>query len=487
VLKKILLSFLFLVLLFMSFAHAEDAWLKVQKTGEFRWGADTAGGAPYVFFPENDPQRLIGFEIEIVEKIAKKLGVKAVLVPTPWEQLVSALNRGNFDVVFNGLEMTEPRKQVVSFSSPYYFLTEQLTVQKKTKNIKSVGDLENKKVGTMSASLAQRILEQDPQITVVTYPGPVEVYKDLEIGRIDAALLDTPIAQWYVPHYPNLINVGVPIGEGLYAAAFRKDSPILEQKINQALKELIDSGEIKKIYQKWNMWDKNQEKLKTFKNSKNKSSVSLIIKYVPLLLQGAAMTLLLSFVSMKLAVWLGLGLCLGKLYGKSFIKIFCFWFIEIIRGTPLLIQLYLLYYGLPNLGIQLNAFMAAILGMGINYAAYEAEIYRAGLLAIPKGQFEAAKSLGLSHTQTLRHVIVPQAIKIILPPSTNDFIALFKDTSLVSIITVFELTRAYNLSATTSYRFLELGLLTALLYFLMSFPLSLWSRKMEEQNNVTAR
>ena len=131
--------------------------------------------------------------------------------------------------------------------------------------------------------------------------------------------------------------------------------------------------------------------------------------------------------------------------------------------------------------------MAAILGMGINYAAYEAEIYRAGLLSIPKGQFEAAKSLGLTHAQTLRHVIVPQAIKIILPPSTNDFIALFKDTSLVSIITVFELTRAYNLSATTTYRFLELGLLTALLYFLMSFPLSLWSRKMEKQNHVASR
>jgi len=484
VLRKILISLLF-ALVFTTTGGSQDAWLNVQKTGELRWGADTAGGAPYVFFPENDPEHLIGFEIEIVEKIAKKLGVKAVLVPTPWEQLVSALNRGNFDVVINGLEITEPRRQVVRFSNPYYFLTEQFTVPKNTKNIKSLKDLKNKKVGTMSASLAQRILEQDPKIIVVTYPGPVEVYKDLEIGRIDAALLDTPIAQWYVPHYQNLINVGIPIGEGLYAAAIRKDSPLLEQKINQALKELIQSGEVKKIYQKWNMWDKQQENLKSFKNSEKKSPVSLIIKYIPLLLQGAVMTLLLSFIAMALAVILGFGLCLGKLYGKSFIKIFCFGFIEIIRGTPLLIQLYLLYYGLPNVGIQLNAFVAAILGMGINYAAYEAEIYRAGLLAIPKGQFEAAKSLGLTHAQTLRHVIVPQAIKIILPPSTNDFIALFKDTSLVSIITVFELTRAYNLSATTSYRFLELGLLTALLYFLMSFPLSLWSRTLERKNGET--
>ena len=151
------------------------------------------------------------------------------------------------------------------------------------------------------------------------------------------------------------------------------------------------------------------------------------------------------------------------------------------RGTPLLIQLYLLYYGLPNLGIQLNAFVAAVLGVGLNYAAYEAEIYRAGILSVPAGQGEAARSLGMTHSQSIRFIIVPQAIRTIFPPSTNDFIALFKDTSLVSIITVSELTRAYSQAATTTYRFLELGLMTAALYFLMSFPLSVISSRMEKR------
>ena len=196
------------------------------------------------------------------------------------------------------------------------------------------------------------------------------------------------------------------------------------------------------------------------------------------------MTVVLSFLSLALAVYFGAFLAAGKLYGNRLIRFICSAYVEIIRGTPLLIQLYLLYYGLPNLGIQLNAFVAAILGLGMNYAAYETEIYRAGLLSVSKGQEEAARSLGMTGWQTLRFVLIPQAVRTILPPSTNDFIALFKDTSLVSIITVMELTRAYTTAATTTYRFLELGLTTALLYFLMSFPLSLWSRALEKRNHA---
>ena len=149
--------------------------------------------------------------------------------------------------------------------------------------------------------------------------------------------------------------------------------------------------------------------------------------------------------------------------------------------TPVLIQLYLIYYGLPNVGIRLDAFSAAVLGLGLNYAAYEAEIYRAGLQSIPKVQMEAALSLGMSRVLAIRRIIAPQAVRIVIPPVTNDFIALFKDTSLVSIITVVELTKAYNILAVSSLKFLELGALTAILYFSMSYPLSLFARFMERR------
>lgn len=463
-------------------ARADEAWDRVQRTQELRWGADLVGGAPFVFPDAESPDRIIGFEVDIMDAIGAQLGVKAKLVNVQWDQLVPALLRDDFDTAFNGLEITEDRSQSIDFTSPYYFFAEQITRRRGDSRINTFEDLRGKRVGTLSASLAQSLMEENGQITVVPYPSPVEVYKDLEIGRIDAGLQDVPIAAFYAGPNPALENVGDPVGEGVYAGGVRKDSPVLRDKLNRALYELLESGELEKIYRKWGIWNKNQDKLKetAVKGLEPARARTSLKKYIPLLLRGAVVTVVLSFLSMGVAIVAGFLLCMGKLYGNLALRFLCNAYVEVIRGTPLLIQLYLLYYGLPNLGIQLNAFAAAIIGMGFNYAAYEAEIYRAGILSIPKGQDEAARSLGMSKRESLRFVILPQAVRTILPPSTNDFIALFKDTSLVSIITVTELTRAYSQAATTTYRFLEIGLLTALLYFLMSFPLSLWSRSMEK-------
>jgi len=143
--------------------------------------------------------------------------------------------------------------------------------------------------------------------------------------------------------------------------------------------------------------------------------------------------------------------------------------------------LYIIYYGLPNIGISLNAFTAAVLGLGLNYAAYQSEIYRAGLESIPKGQRDAALSLGMTRWTIYRRILIPQARRVVLPPVTNDFISLFKDSSLVSIIAIVELTKSYNMLAVSSMKFLELGLLTAVLYLMMSLPLSVLSTRLERR------
>lgn len=479
---------LFLMLLFapLDLSFADEAWDRVKTTGQLRWGADVNGGAPHAFCDQNDPKKIIGFEVEIMDAICRKLNVKPRMVIVPWDQLVPALMRGDFDVAFNGLENTKERLAAINFTIPYYFLSEQITVRNGETRFYKFEDLRGHRVGTLSSTLAQRIMEQDGKITVVPYPSPVEAYKDLEIGRIDAALQDYPIAVWYITPNPNLKNVGEPIGQGFYGGGLRKDSPILKEKLNKVIAEMINSGELERIYKKWNIWTPKQNELKKTASqlAKQTESKASLRKYMPLLLKGAAMTIFISVLAMFFAVLLGFCLCVGKLYGNIFIKTICSAYIEIIRGTPLLIQLYLLYYGLPNLGIQLNALVAAILGMSLNYAAYEAEIYRSGMMSVAKGQNEAALSLGMTRRQSILYIIVPQAVRTIVPPSTNDFIALFKDTSLVSIITVSELTRVYSQAATTTYRFLELGLLTAALYFMMSFPLSLLSGKMERKQHA---
>lgn len=484
--RKLLLFFLAAILGFSHSSFADEAWNRVQKTGELRWGGDAAGGAPYVFPDKEKPDQLIGFEIEIVEALAKEMGLRARFVSVQWDQLVPTLLRDDFDVVINGLEVTQDRLRVIDFSIPYYYFSEQMTVRAENNSIRTFKDLEGKKVGTLSGTLAQKILDENGKIQVIGYPSPVEAYRDLEIGRTEAVLMDVPIAVFYAGANPRFKNLSDLAGEGIYAAGVRKDSPVLRSKVNDAFIRLIQSGELRKIYLKWNMWNEKQNKLSDPKawDVARAHESNPVLKFGKLLLKGAGMTVVLSFLAMALAVFFGAFLAAGKLYGNRLIRFICSAYVEIIRGTPLLIQLYLLYYGLPNLGIQLNAFVAAILGLGMNYAAYETEIYRAGLLSVSKGQEEAARSLGMTGWQTLRFVLIPQAVRTILPPSTNDFIALFKDTSLVSIITVMELTRAYTTAATTTYRFLELGLTTALLYFLMSFPLSLWSRALEKRNHA---
>ena len=191
------------------------------------------------------------------------------------------------------------------------------------------------------------------------------------------------------------------------------------------------------------------------------------------------MTVKLSFCSMLLAITLGLPIALARLYGPAPLRLVALLYIEFFRGIPVLLLLFFLYYGMSGT-LPLDAFGVAVLGLGINYAAYEAEIYRSAIGAVPPGQWEAAASLGMPHSLTLRRIILPQAIRQILPPMTNDFVALFKDTSVVSIIAVVELSKQYQILSKTSFQYYEIGLVTAALYLIMSVPLGHLSRYLEK-------
>ena len=285
-------------------ARAEEAWKRVAASGELRWGADVNGGAPYVFRDSDNPDRIVGFEVDIMEAIARRLGVRQRVIIVPWDQLVPALLRVDYDMVFNGLEVTTDRLATIDFTIPYYFFSEQLTVRSGDERLDSLEKLRGRRVGALSATLAHRMLEQDGRVTAVPYPSPVEVYKDLEIGRIDAALQDFPIAAWYIPRNPALQNTGQTIGEGIYAGGLRKDSPVLKAKMDAAIRELIISGELENIYRRWSLWNPKQEKLRELARSSLSApgARSSLGKYIPLLLKGAAVTILISCLSMVLAV-----------------------------------------------------------------------------------------------------------------------------------------------------------------------------------------
>ncbi|MFM8359263.1 MAG: amino acid ABC transporter permease, partial [Verrucomicrobiota bacterium] len=200
------------------------------------------------------------------------------------------------------------------------------------------------------------------------------------------------------------------------------------------------------------------------------------------LLRAAATTVWVTCAGMALAAAWGLALALGRMYGPAPLRWATIAYIEVFRGTPLLLQIYFIYFGLAQqLGWKLSAGFAAVLSLGLNYAATEAENYRAGLQAVPRGQTEAALALGMGRALLLRRVVLPQAFRICLPSLTNDFIAMFKDSSIVSVIALVELTKQYQIRAIDTGDYLGLGLLTAAIYFAMSYTASLGARHLERR------
>ncbi len=475
---------------------ARPAWADtlddVRGRAVLRWGGDMQGGEPYV---SQDPNgKLVGFEVELADAIARELGVRAEFVQCDWSALVPSLERGTFDVAMNGLEITESRRARIAFSRPYYAFALRLVARANDPRIKA--DLEalaKLRVGTLTASLSELTLRGHAEI--VLYEGVQEPYLDLEQGRIDAVLLDDIIAGRYGTR-PALRTVG-DVGTGAYAIGFRPADTRLRTAIDEALTRIAASGELERILRASAIWNERQKALFPTRAAAAPSATtsppaasagspaavpapaaSLTFGHVTLFLRGAGMTLLVSLLAMLLAVPLGLAYSLARLYGPPAARAVVHAVVEIFRGTPVLLQLYVLYFGLAPV-VRLSALSAAVLGLGLNYAAYESEVQRAAIASVPAGQLEAATVLGMSRAVALRRVILPQALKVALPGTTNDFIALLKDSSLVSVITVVELTKQMTITAVDVRGWLVPGALCALMYFAMSYPLARLSAALE--------
>jgi len=471
-----------------------------------RWGGDAEGGAPYSFPDPRDPSKIIGYEVDLVAALAAEMNRQPEFVQNQWDGLVPGLQRGNYDIIVSGLEITLDRQQEISFSDPYYITFEQLTVRQETDDIHSLADCSGKTVGTLKFSLADRILHAQPNVDVRSYEGDVTVYEDLANRRLDAVLMDHPIAIYYGKPKTKLKLVGAPISRMQYGIGVRKEDSDLLAEVNRALKSISDEGKLREILDRWGLWNdlmaqhlhdnrpatvpasEYEAYLKTIKVSrKPEERLRQYLGYLPLLGKGAVITVELSIVSMFWAVVIGLLVTLVRLYLPRPISKIAVLYVEIMRGTPLLLQLFFIFYGLPNVGIKLAPFLAAVIGLGLNYAAYEAELYRAGIQSIPHTQMEAALALGMTRAQAVRHIILPQAVRFVIPPVTNDFIALLKDSSLVSVITMVELTKVYGQLAATYYDYFGIGILAAAMYLLIGLPFVRLSRLAERHFNYQGR
>ncbi|WP_224243495.1 ABC transporter substrate-binding protein/permease [Hyalangium gracile] len=456
---------------------------RVQRAGVLRWGADAQGGEPYAMEDPEHPGRYRGFEVELADALARELGVRAELVQNDWSSLIPTLERGgSFDVAMNGMEITPARAGRVLFTRPYYLFNLRLMARKEDTAVTGLESLRGRRVGTLSNSLAWDLLLR-AGAQAIPYEGVQEPYIDLEQGRLEAVLMDDIIAQRYGMPRPGLRVVG-DVGEGYYAIAVRPGEEDLRRALDDALGRIARSGELREVLRRWGIDNAAEQRMVEWTEAQTRevlaetATAELGWSQVLLFLRASVVTLLVSVGAMLLAIPLGMSLALGRLYGPKWVGGFITGYVELLRGTPVLLQLYVLYYGLAAV-LRLDPLSAAILGLGLNYAAYEAEVYRAGILAVPRGQMEAALALGMPTGLALRRVVIPQAFRVALPGVTNDFIALLKDSSLVSVISVVELTKRMTITAVDVRSWLLPGALCAALYLAMSYPLSRLARHLE--------
>ncbi|HEY7326535.1 MAG TPA: ABC transporter permease subunit [Gemmataceae bacterium] len=458
------------------------------------WGGDASGGAPYLI--ERGPGEAIsGFEAELARQLAQRLWVSPRFVQKFWDMLPQDLERGDIDMILNGYEWTPQRERAMASTIPYYVYRLQLLVApgSPTQNwagLRRTGSGKRLKVGVLSDSAAHRYVEReyhnDVEIVALSEEGSTGVMRMVREGKLDATVQDLPTALYYVQQqhgYEDLRMVGEPIEPGYYVIFVRLSDTQLRERLNEALRAALRDGSLQRIYEKYGLWNKDQEKLAELAEnwSPEEGAGQGLPEYAWLLTKAAGVTVLLACLAMPLAMLIGLLVAIGRLYGPRWLDILLSAYVELLRGTPVLMQLFVIYYLLAGY-VDIDAFWAGVFGLAINYSAYEAENYRAGLLAIPRGQMEAALSLGMSKVTALRRIIVPQAVRLVIPPVTNDFISLFKDTSVCSVIAVVELTSRYRtLMVNDPHYRLQLGLITAILYLLMSYPLSLLARRLEHR------
>jgi polar amino acid transport system substrate-binding protein len=466
----------------------------------FRWAGDPEGGAPFVEADPAKPDALVGLDVEIAELLAHGLGQQPEFINVTFTSLDQSIAREDAAIGLSGIEDTPARRKSLAVTVPYYEFREVLSVRTADANrLRGLADLGNRRVGTLAGTIAYEILlkaQREHGVVPVSYEDDVHPFQDLVLGRVDAVLLDNVLAERRRRSIEGYTVQPETVATSHYVGIVSPKQSALRDRIDELLRGAMRDGTLERILRKWNVWNEDQPRLFArvlagdpippvvgFDTSDNVTTVSqweAARRYLPALLRASGVTIALSCLSMALAVALGVVIATGRVYGDPVTRTVLIGYVELIRGTPILLQLFVLYYGIAA-AVRLPAFVAALLGLAVNYAAYESEIYRSALEAIPSGQLEAARTLGLSERQVLRLVRAPQAFRLALAPMTNDFVAMLKDSSLVSVLTVLELTKETQIFATNLGSWVLPGTMCAALYLAMSLPLAALARRMEAQ------
>ena len=473
-------------------ARAENALEQVRERGELVIGTD----ATYPPFESKVGGRLEGFDIDLGNQIGKELGVKVRWVNSAWDGIFPALRTGKFDLVMSGVTITDERKQNLLFSRPYFLSGQTLARRRGDRRIGSADDLPGKIVCVQQETTGQTAAEKRglPPESIRKFETLPEALLAVRNRQGDVAVGDLPALRDLIRKgYPELEVIGgVFVQENVGIVADPRSGDLI-RGVDAALQRILDDGRYGRMYALWlgeplpaaDVARLNG--LAAVGGGGVDSGSAFTIRWdllqnaLPLLLRGAVTTLYITGLTLLIGTPLGLLVALARLSGFRPLSTAAAFYVEVIRGTPLLLQIFVIYFVLPAVGISLPAFVAAVLALTLNAAAYIGEIFRAGIQSIDTGQMEAARALGMDYGAAMRWVILPQTVRRVLPPLTNEAVALLKDSSLVSVIALTELTRVGRELSTNSGSPITIYLAVAVLYLAMTLPLTYLVRRLEDR------
>jgi arginine/lysine/histidine/glutamine transport system substrate-binding/permease protein len=476
-----------LLLIFCSVARAESKTLTVAVEPVY---------APFEFkAPNGDIQ---GFDVDIIRAIGKAADFQVKFQSIAFDGMIPALQAGTVDAAVGAMTITPERAKAVSFSKPYFKAGLAIASSENDPELKTLDQLQGKTVAVQIGTTGAEAVKKIPNAKVRTFNAAVLTLQELRNGNVDAAVNDAPV-MLYAIKTGNLQGIRVNsqlITEEFYGIPTALNSPNLEL-INRGLTTILQNGTYKQLYQKW--FNAEPPQLPATApgieqgTTNQVQTLGVIKSSLPLLLWGALVTLQLAALAAILGLIGGSLLGIARLSKITPIRWAARAYIDFFRGTPLLVQIFMVYFGIPaimqQIGFEfsLNRFVAAVAALSLNCAAYVAEIVRGGIQSIDVGQTEAAHSLGLGETETMRYIIFPQAIRRMLPPLGNEFISLLKDTSLVAIIGFEELFRQGQLIVAENYRPFELYALVALIYLALTLLSSQVFSYLERRMNPAKR
>ena len=498
----------FALLLIASQCHAQGSLPQIKQRGELIICTDPT----YPPFEYMEKDQMIGFDVDIGNEIAKDLGLKAKWIGLEWAGVLGSLESGKCDVAMAGVTITAERKaKGYVFSRPYLLSGQEIVRRKGDTRINGPKDLVDKIVAVQQETTGQYAVARlgVPKDHMLRFDQVQDGLMDVRNKRSDATVGDLPTLKAILQKgYPELEMVGQPfVKETLGIVAWKNNTELIGL-INRSLSMMMVDGRYATAYKKWFGEPLTAQTVGELESRKGEGSPvpevaltamsavkadahvggsaftfrwDVLQAAVPQLLRGAELTLILTFLSLGIGIPSGLIFALFRISPVKILKWIATVYVEIVRGTPLLMQIYVIYFVLPAVGIELSSMVAGVLALSLNAAAYISEIFRAGIESIDSGQMEAARSLGMDYPQAMVNVILPQTVRRVLPPLTNEAVALLKDSSLVSVVALAELMRVGKEIATNGGSPTTVYLGVAALYLVMTLPLTWLVRRLESK------